>query len=308
MEFWQLRTFCMVAKTLHFTRASEELNLSQPAVSHQIKLLETEIGEPLFLREKDGILLTKAGQTMYEHANKILDIADELRLEITEKDDSLSGKIILGYASRGLGNPFSLYYDDFKKHYRDIDIIFQSEHKLEDIVEKVKNGKVDLGLVSHNLDLEGLEVFPYAHYELFLVVGKDHPLAVKKEVTPADLKNEEWVLFDETNRLRKTSLDFMEQAGIKIKNMLESNDGAFIRSMVVFGKKISLLPEWGVFEEIKDGKIIPLRIKNEKCVVQIYFIWKAARRTKILSAVLTYLLNKKLEGLELTKSTDETKI
>ncbi|NJM52659.1 MAG: LysR family transcriptional regulator, partial [Blastocatellia bacterium] len=80
MELWQLRTFSIVAKTLHFTRAAEELNLSQPAVSHQIKSLEAEIGEPLFLRDKEGVSLTKAGQTMYQHATKILDIADELRL------------------------------------------------------------------------------------------------------------------------------------------------------------------------------------------------------------------------------------
>ena len=78
MDLWQLRTFSIVAKTLHFTRASEDLNLSQPAVSHQIKALEEEIGEPLFLRSNEGVLLTKAGQTMYEHVEKILECSPRI--------------------------------------------------------------------------------------------------------------------------------------------------------------------------------------------------------------------------------------
>jgi DNA-binding transcriptional LysR family regulator len=299
MELWQLRTFSVVAKTLHFTRAAEELNLSQPAVSHQIKLLETEIGEPLFLREKDGILLTKAGQTMCEHAQKILDIADEMRQEIIENKDILKGKVVLGVATRGLRNPFPLLYKEFKKKYHDIDIVFQSEYKLQHIVEKVRKGTIDIGMVTHQLDLSGLVVIPYGEYEVLLVAGKDHYLANKAEVTIEDLQDQDWVTFEAGNKLRQSSRDYVDKVGIVPKSVYETNDGSVVRTMVAYDNKISLLPEWGVFEELQEGKIVAIKVKDFRYMIQINLIWKASRRTKTTSAVLTYLLEEKMEGIKL---------
>ena len=75
MELWQLRTFRAVAENLNFTKASEQLFLTQSAVSHQIKALEAEFGVPLFIRGKRGVLLTDAGRTALLYAIKILDEA-----------------------------------------------------------------------------------------------------------------------------------------------------------------------------------------------------------------------------------------
>jgi DNA-binding transcriptional LysR family regulator len=305
MELWQLRTFSAVAKNLHFTRAAEELNLSQPAVSHQIKLLETEIGEPLFLREKDGILLTKAGKTMYEHTVKILDIADEMRAEISDNDNSLSGKIVLGVATRGLGNPFPIIYKKFKKIYHDIDITVQNEYKLETVVENVRNGSIDIGIVPQDMDVSGLVVMPYGEYEILLVVGKDHHLAKKADVTIDDLQDLDWVTFEVGNKLRLSSRDYVAKVGIVPKTVYETNDGSVIRTMIIHDNKISLLPEWGIFEELHDGKIVPIKIKDFQYKIQINLIWKASRRTKIMSAVLTYLLESKMEGIDLKHQKDE---
>jgi LysR family transcriptional regulator, transcriptional activator of the cysJI operon len=300
MELWQLRTFSTVAKNLHFTRAAEELNLSQPAVSHHIKSLEDEIGEPLFLRNKDGIWLTKAGHTMYEHATKILDIADEMRLEIKDTQANLSGKIVLGAVTRGLGNPISLFYQDFKKVYRDIELVMQTAQKLDDIVEEVRNGNIDIGMVTHNLDLSGLAVIPYGEYELILAVGKNHRLAKKGQIEPADLQNEEWAMFEPTNKSRMSANDYLGKIEIAPQKIYETNDGSMIRSMITHGNKIGLLPEWGVFEELKDGRIVSIKVKGMKGYkVPINLIWKESRRTKLMSAVLTYLLQAKLEGVQL---------
>lgn len=204
---------------MHFTRAAEELNLSQPAVSHQIKSLESEIGEPLFLRDKEGVWLTRAGQTTYEHVSKILDIAGEMRLEIRENKDILSGKIILGASTKGLGSPFAFFYENFKKTYPDIELVAQTETTLEDIVEKVKDGKIDIGVISQHPDLNSLVVLPFAEYEMILVVGKIHRLAQKQEVTADDLRDEQWLVYEPRNRMRMMSDDFLAKAGITAKNI-----------------------------------------------------------------------------------------
>src|SRR6266571_172194 len=79
MEMAQLKTLRAVAETLNFTRAAERLGLTQSAVSHQIKSLEAELGEPLFVRAKRGVLLSESGRTALEHAIRILDEAEALR-------------------------------------------------------------------------------------------------------------------------------------------------------------------------------------------------------------------------------------
>jgi DNA-binding transcriptional LysR family regulator len=297
MELWQLRTFSVVAKTLHFTRAAEELNLSQPAVSHQIKSLENEIGEALFIREKDGICLTKAGQTMYEHSKKILNIADEMRNEINDAKEVLEGKIILSVASRGMGNTFPLLYRKFKEKYPLIDIFFQSEYKIDDIIEKVSEGKQDIGLISHSPDLKGLRSMPYGKYEVILAVGKNHKFAQKKHTSIKDLQNQDWIMFEKGNVFRNTVEELLSKNNISPKSIYETNDGAIMKSMLLQGNEITFLPEWGTFEELKEGKIIALDVKELAYNIQIDIVWKESLRNKLMTAVITFLLEEKFLGI-----------
>src|SRR5260370_29725318 len=93
MELWQLRTFRAVAETLNFTRAGQQLNLTQSAVSHQIKALETELGEPLFIRAKRGVRLSESGRMALEHAQRILDEADALRQRVSRHGHSPTASV-----------------------------------------------------------------------------------------------------------------------------------------------------------------------------------------------------------------------
>src|SRR3712207_7278673 len=87
MELSQLRTFREVAETLSFTRAAERLHLTQSAVSHQIKALERELGEPLFIRAKAGVKLSDAGRVALEYVERILEESDALRESISGRSE-----------------------------------------------------------------------------------------------------------------------------------------------------------------------------------------------------------------------------
>jgi DNA-binding transcriptional LysR family regulator len=92
-ELSQLRTFRTVAETLNFTRAAERLNLTQSAVSHQIKALEEDLGEPLFIRAKRGCRLSPAGKAALEYVDRILEVSDEMRERISGKSSSPVGRV-----------------------------------------------------------------------------------------------------------------------------------------------------------------------------------------------------------------------
>lgn len=298
MHLWQLRTFSVVAKNLHFTRASEELNLSQPAVSHQIKSLEKEIGEPLFVRDKDGVFLTKAGQTMYEHAEKILDIAEELSIEIKESKDALSGELVIGAIIQGLNSPFPHLYKGFKKKYKDIELVFQGEKCPEDVANKIRSGELDLGVIGRVYDLSGLGIMPFGEFQFVCVVAIDHPLTQKKQITNGDLQNQEWVMLKSPSRLRLWAKEALAKVGINPDKIMEINDGSVIRSMVANSEKISLLPEWGVFEDINDGKLVPIEIGGLETKIELIVAWKIGHKSKPINALLTYLLEEQFEGFE----------
>lgn len=148
-----LRSFLATAKTLHLTRAAKELGLSQPALSHSIKRLEEEVGEELFLRRKDGMILTKAGVYLLNHGQKILDdlisVSQYFKTGNAEKKQSLSlgihpsvGSYVLPYLLKDLKEfELSLHFGLSK-----------------DVTAMVQDGKIDCAVA----------INPYPHSNLVI--------------------------------------------------------------------------------------------------------------------------------------------
>src|SRR6267142_1496214 len=113
MELSQLRTFRMVAETLNFTRAAERLNITQSAVSHQIKSLEQELGEPLFIRAKRGVLLSEGGRAALEHAIRILEEVETLRARLPGAGQAPSGRVRAAAATQAFVHLFAELFESF---------------------------------------------------------------------------------------------------------------------------------------------------------------------------------------------------
>ncbi len=126
MELSQLRTFRVVAETLNFTRAAERLGLTQSAVSHQIKSLETELGEPLFIRAKRGVKLSPAGQAALEHAVRLLDEAEALRERVAGGEHSPAGRVRAAAATQAIVHLFAPMFEAFMRAQPRIDVSFRT--------------------------------------------------------------------------------------------------------------------------------------------------------------------------------------
>src|SRR2546421_12487636 len=124
MELSQLRTFREVAETLSFTRASERLNLTQSAVSHQIKALEVELGEPLFIRAKRGVKLSDAGKLALEYAERIIEEADALRERIGGDEHEPRGRVRAAAATPAFVHLFAGLFESFLREHEGIELRF----------------------------------------------------------------------------------------------------------------------------------------------------------------------------------------
>src|SRR5437660_5489938 len=186
MELSQLRTFREVAETLSFTRASQKLNMTQSAVSHQSKALERELGEPLFIRAKRGVKLSDAGKLALEYAERIIEEADALRERIGGDEHEPRGRVRAAAATQAFVHLFAGLFESFMREHDGIELSFRTTVSTEQTVADIHNGAADVGFASLPVYSPALQVTELFEDELALVVGARHRLAASQETDVSD--------------------------------------------------------------------------------------------------------------------------
>ncbi len=304
MEIWQLNTFKVVAKTLHFTQASQELNLTQSAVSHQIRSLEEELGVRLFFRDKRKVSLTSQGNRVLDYANRMLNQVDLMRREISENKDSLQGTIKIVAVPRSLNSPFPRIKQEFQSKFPEIELWFEAVLESETVFENVRKGISDIGFTTKNEDFEDVLPIPWGKFEMLFVVGKNHRLADKKEIDLNELQNDEWIMFEEGSWLRRVTDELFSDHSFTPKKISDSNDGATVGALIKDGAGVGFLPSWGIIDVLEEGKLINIKLKKIKCETPLNMVISTTNRSKLVSVLVDYLLEKRVKGIDLYKKSE----
>ena len=260
MELTQLRTFRMVAETLNFTRAAERLGLSQSAVSQQIKTLETELGEPLFVRVKRGVALSEAGRVALQYTARILDESDTLRERLAGPGQPLTGRVRVAAATQAFVYLFPALFESFLRAHPALELSFRTTASTEQTLADILGGHADIGFASLPVYSPALQVVDVFDDELSLVVGRGHPLATHPEAAPDALRQERFILFERGNSIRRATDQLFQQLRLEPPLALETNDTYFVKVMVERGLGISLLPAWATREEVAAGRLVRVAI------------------------------------------------
>ncbi len=264
MELWQLRTFRVIAETLNFTKAAESLNLTQSAVSHQIKALERELGEPLFIRAKRGVILTSVGKIALNYAVRILDEAEEMKEKVAGREKSLVGRVRVAAATQALVYLFSPLFESFMEEHEGIELLFRTTVSTDQTVTDILNGTAEVGFASLPTYSPTLSVKELIEDELVLVAGPKHRFAQLKSIKPKDLEKERWILFERGSSIRRATDTFFKKLKLEPAKALESNDTYFVKLMIEKGVGVSLLPSWTVREEVGNGKLVQKKIQGHE--------------------------------------------
>lgn len=290
MELWQLRTFRVVAETLNFTRAAERLNLTQSAVSHQIKALEKELGEPLFIRTKRGVKLSQAGKTALEHAEIIITEAQTMRERVSGREHSPTGRVRAAAGTQAFVNLFAPLFESFMREHPGVELTFRTTVSTEQTVTDILNGAADVGFASVPVYSPTLHVTELFEDELVLVVGQQHPLAQEHGVSTERIECERLILFERGSSIRRTTDAFFKRANIKPALALESNDTYFIKLMIEHGFGVSLLPAWSVREEVLANKLARLQIVGQRLRRTVAMLSLGRFQPASTRAFLNYIL------------------
>lgn len=264
MELGQLQTFRVVAETLNFTKAAERLHLTQSAVSHQIKALEKDLGEPLFLRSKRGVKLSQKGKLALEHVERILDEAQTMREHVSGHDNSPVGQVRAAAGTQAFVHLFADLFELFMREHPGVELSFRTTASTDQTVRDILNGAADVGFASMPVYSPALKVTELFEDELVLIVGHRHHLANREEAKVEEIERERLILFERGASIRRATELFFERVNISPRLALESNDTYFIKLMVQHGLGVSLLPSWSVRNEVAAGTLAKLRIEGHR--------------------------------------------
>jgi DNA-binding transcriptional LysR family regulator len=295
MEISQLRTFHTVAETLNFTRAAERLHLTQSAVSHQIKALETELGEPLFIRAKGGVRLSEAGKLALRHADRVLDAVDALRDRVSGTERPQVGRVRAAAATQAFVHLFVPLFEAFMRHYPGVEVSFRTTVSTDQTLADILNGAADVGFASLPVYSPSLQVTELFEDELVVVVGHAHRLAGRTEVSVDDIREQRLILFERGASIRRATDQFFGAVGITPELALESNDTYFIKLMVERGIGISLLPSWAVRDEVAWGWLARMKITGHRLRRSVGIVSLGRFQASATRAFLDFVLSRKAD-------------
>lgn len=240
IEFHQLRHFLAVARAGNFTRAAEELGVSQPTLSRSIQKLEAQLGQPLFERKPREVTLTDLGELFVNRAEQILSLVDDTFSELTEAANS--GRVRLGVIPTIA--PFFLptVLQDFATQHPAVSIVVQ-EDTTENLLKRCSHGEVDLAILALPIFAKYLEIENLFEEELVLVMPLRHALVKKKRITLADVKDLSFVMLDEAHCLSDNIATFCRRQQVQPVSIERTSQLATVQELVSLDHGISMVPK-----------------------------------------------------------------
>ncbi|MFC4077032.1 LysR family transcriptional regulator [Salinithrix halophila] len=284
-----LRVFITVAKTRHFSRAAEELHMTQPAVSQQIRSLENRYHTRLLERNNKSVQLTPAGEILLREGLEILNQYARMERLIQDLTHSASGPLSIG-ASYTFGEyVLPRILSSFCTRYEQIDPKV-TIHNTKRIGEGVVRREMDIGIVEGELSHPQLEMKPVADDELVLVVPSNHPLAEQKEVKASELRGERWILREPGSGTREAADRLFRGAELTPDTILEFGSTQVIKESVETGLGIAVLSSWSIRKELLLGTLCSLRVQDVPMRRHFYTLTRATSfRTKAMDLFLAFL-------------------
>lgn len=265
MTLEQLRIFIAVAKHLHFTRAAEELYITQPAVSAAVNSLEKEYEVKLFHRVGRHIEITEAGKFLEIEAQKIIAQVISMERGLQELNSFQRGELRLG-SSLTIGNywlPDRI--NRFKQHYPRI-TIHCSLGNAEEICDKTASGIVDIGLITGSIknSLRSVLMQQVVGSDRWqIVVGKNHPWYNRKTISADEIMTSSWIIQEPGSGIREVFETTLEQLGVdplnlKIELVLTSSE--MVKRIVEKSNSAAAISELMLTNELQLGSLHTVKI------------------------------------------------
>lgn len=292
MDIHQLRVFIAVFKNRSFSKASQELYLTQPTISEHIKGLEEELKVKLFDRVGRSVIPTRDAEILFEEALEIVDKVEKLRESLDQIRKAPSGNIIVGASSIPGTYILPKIIPEFRKEYPEVSLnISISDSK--NVINDLLNGQILIGIVGTKFFSNPIELIPFMNDDLVLA---DSNFIKKDEIIPENLYDYPFILREEGSGTRKEMERWLNQMKIKIEKLkavctLSSTDA--VKEAIKNGIGVSILSLHSIKDELESKKIRTVRISGWEMRRTFYLtIHKKRTLPFIYQLFLDFLKNK----------------
>ena len=292
MDDHKLKVFCTVAETKSFSKASEIIRLTQPAVSLQIQALEEIYGTKLFNRSGCIITLTPAGEVLYKYAKEINTLYTAAEKELGEFTGQVKGVVTIG-ASSTIGNyVLPAVIAEFRKKYPKVAVHLVTANT-KTIVDYLNAGGIDIALVEGEVKKQKLIVEKLIPDEMVLIMHPLHPWARKSIVSIFDVAKEPFIFREEGSGTRQMIEKYLIKHGISpqsIKIVFIMGSTESIKSAVEEGLGVSIVSKWAAKKEIRYGTLKTASLKEDRFMRDFSLLYRKAKDTSFtLDKFLTFL-------------------
>ena len=289
MNLHHLETFLAVAKHQNFSRAAEELYLSQSAVSIQIKQLEEEFGIPLFDRLGRATKKTIVGEIFEERALQILGIIREIYQSIEDVKGLERGHVAVGASFSPGIYILPKILGVYKQRYPQVKLDYEIADT-QQIEQMVLRNQLDFGVVGGHLIEQDLNIEPYLTDQLILVVGANHPLAAESEVKLKTIQHMPFILRHKGSAARKVIEKAFEKRRLRLNSIIELQDPEAVKQMVIAGCGATIMSKEAVRKELADGELVHIRAKGLPLTRQLVIVSRRNKRLSVAAQALLKLL------------------
>jgi DNA-binding transcriptional LysR family regulator len=275
MELHPLRVFLTVATEKSFSRAAEKLLRTQPAISLSIQRLEVELGEKLIDRSAKDLLLTDAGKVVLDYARRFENLQGELENALAEMRDKSAGRLTIG-----ANESSTLYLLDHIERYRRQfpKIKVQIRRSLSSkIPAELIDGDLELGILTYDPEDERLVSKVIYRDHLAFIVSPQHRLAAKDEVSISELSDEQFIAHNVVSPYRAVVLREFQRHKVPLHMDLEMPTIEAIRKMVQRNEGVAFLPRMCVDEEIRQGMLHEVKVREMDVDRKIRLVYPARR-------------------------------
>ncbi len=273
IELRHLRYFIAVAEELHFGRAAQRLNISQPPLSQQIQLLEQQIGARLLARTNRSVTLTAAGEQFLQDARQILQNVSQAADKATRLHHGVAGELRVGFTSSA---PFITRVSDalftFRQRYPQVHLLVQEINTRQQL-EPLSDGRLDLGVMRNTQLPDNLDHQLLLREPLCALVHRAHPLAQQQSISLQALANEPFVFFDPQvgTALYSDILALLQRHNIQPWINQEVGEAMTILGLVATGLGVSILP--ASFQRVRLAEVVWLPLEEQDALSEMWLVW-----------------------------------
>lgn len=269
LEFRHLQTVLALAETGSLAKAADRVFVTQSALSHQLKLLETHYGVPLFERNTKPLRLTQAGTRLLELARQVLTMTGDAERDIAQWASGRSGELRVAVECHTCFDWLMPAMDAFREHWPEVGLDLVSGFHTEPIA-LVESGLADFAVVHDKPSKRpGIVTEKLFTYENLAILSPKHPLARKSYLTPSDFRGEVLISYPVDDEMLDVVRHFLAPKKIKPKRRNAELTIAILQ-LVASGRGIAALPEWSIKPFLERGYVVSKRLGANGLMCELY--------------------------------------